>query len=63
LPHAKFAKLHPSLEHWIAEIPAQGEPWKREDFDTWLNIFKSMVERLYKIEAKAKEAKKSSSKA
>lgn len=50
--HAKFAQLHASLEHWIAEVPAQGEEWKREDFDSWLSIFTSMVERLYKIPAK-----------
>jgi hypothetical protein len=52
--HAKFAQLHPSLEHWIAEIPANGEDWKREDFDGWLSIFTSMVERLYKIPSKPK---------
>ena len=53
--HAKFARLHPSLEHWIAEIPPNGQEWSREDFDGWLAIFTPMVERLYKIGAKPKE--------
>lgn len=44
--------LHPSLDYWIAEIPASGEEWTRSDFDSWLSIFSSMVERLYKIEPK-----------
>lgn len=51
-------RLHKSLEHWIAEIPAQGEGWQRRDFDDWLAIFTSMVERLYSI--KPKEDKKAS---
>lgn len=45
-------KLPAVIQAWIDEMPPAGEPWSREDFDSWLKLFAGSIERLYKIPAK-----------
>lgn len=43
------SRLHPAVQAWIDEMPANGEPWDANDFDEWLQIFRSSIKRAYKI--------------
>lgn len=49
------SKLPPVIQAWIDDIPPAGEPWLREDFDSWLALFSGSIERLYKIAPKKKD--------
>jgi hypothetical protein len=43
-------KLHPVVEAWLDEIPDKGTEWPREDFQSWLEIFRALLVKTYKIE-------------
>jgi len=45
------SRLHPAVQAWIDEMPANGERWDLSDFEDWLSIFRSSILRAYKIGA------------
>jgi hypothetical protein len=44
-----LGKLHPVIAAQIADMPPNGEPWDAEDFSSWLHLFRTSIERYYKI--------------
>jgi len=45
--------LHPAVKAWIDEMPPKDSVWDRDDFESWLSIFRASVERAYRIGPKS----------